>query len=269
MAKRFTDTTIWDRPWFRKLSPKMKEAWRFLCEKSDHAGIWEIDFETMSYFVGDKVTREDVIFHFGEMIRFHGSQILVVGFVEFQYGELKDTNNAHRSVIQRLKSLAPAEGLTSPLPGDQDKDKDKEMEKEEKKTFLNDAAKMENRFKFDYALIFDTYPRHEQRTAAMSWMQSNIHTSEHFDILSTAVKNYRKQCEQDKTERRFIKLFLTFTKEWQEWAVIGNGASAIEPKAIKYPDFVPEPEPKRGLDPNQLAKMMADGGLNLHGMKKL
>ena len=41
MAKRFTDTSIWDDDWFYELSHEYKLFWFYIKDNCDHAGIWK------------------------------------------------------------------------------------------------------------------------------------------------------------------------------------------------------------------------------------
>lgn len=46
MAKRFRDTGLWDRPWFRKLPLEQKLAWDYLINADDvifGGKIWLLD----------------------------------------------------------------------------------------------------------------------------------------------------------------------------------------------------------------------------------
>lgn len=45
--KIFTDTTKWDDIWFRGLSPELKLIYLYVCDRCDHAGIWEFDRELL------------------------------------------------------------------------------------------------------------------------------------------------------------------------------------------------------------------------------
>ena len=68
MAKRFIDTEIWKKSWFRQLPPKMKSVWVYLTTNCDHAGIYEVDLELMSFMVGQKVTSKEINDHLGNQI---------------------------------------------------------------------------------------------------------------------------------------------------------------------------------------------------------
>jgi hypothetical protein len=39
--KRFTETTKWADPWFRKLPLRLKSLWHWLCDTCDMAGVLE------------------------------------------------------------------------------------------------------------------------------------------------------------------------------------------------------------------------------------
>lgn len=109
MAKRFTDTEKWNRKWFRALSPKMKCAWNYLCDRCDHAGVWEPDFDLMSLFIGAEVTAEEFEKSFsGRVLKLPQSErYLLLGFVSFQYIALKKGNRTHESVMNILRAFAP------------------------------------------------------------------------------------------------------------------------------------------------------------------
>lgn len=139
MAKRFTDTRKWDEAWYRKLSPRLKCAWDFLGDRCDHAGVWDIDIDSMGFHVGESVTLNEILDTF-KVKPLDGNKLQIEGFIEFQYGvapaDLNPANRVHRSVLQRLERLAPSKPLISPLDGAKDKDKDKDKDKEKDKEAL-------------------------------------------------------------------------------------------------------------------------------------
>lgn len=155
MAKRFTDTNKWDRAWFRKLSPSMKCAWVYLCDKCDHAGIWTADFESMSFHVGEPITQEMCLTSFADKIRAVGSDKFVLqSFIDFQYGTLNPENRVHQSVISRLQKEGANKDLISPLEGAKDKDKDKDKEKDKEKD-TSAAKKFQERFNPENAVFIE------------------------------------------------------------------------------------------------------------------
>lgn len=145
MAKRLVDTAKFDKLWFRKLSPKLKVAWEYLCLKCDHAGVWSIDMGVMSMQVGETITEAELESAFGERLRrVDTDKFFVPAFITFQYGALADLNPAnkvHCSVLKRLQSLGiethspspSASPSASPLVGAKEKEKEKEKDTDTEK----------------------------------------------------------------------------------------------------------------------------------------
>lgn len=133
MAKRFTDTAKWDKAWFRKLSPQFKCAWQFLCDRCDHAGVWDLDLDAMEFFVGVPFTIDEIKEVFGEKVEVRGQKLLIADFADFQYGHLNPENRVHKSVLDRLEKLAPSKPLKRPSKGSKDTDTDKDADTETEK----------------------------------------------------------------------------------------------------------------------------------------
>lgn len=129
MAKRFTDSEKWSDAWFRKLTPKMKAVWFFLCDRCDCAGVWKSDFELLSYFIGQKVTKEEFEDAFKERVEFYPpDKYLITKFISFQYGDISEKSNVFKGIQKSLSQLTLAEPLTKGRPRDMDKDKDKDKD---------------------------------------------------------------------------------------------------------------------------------------------
>ena len=137
MAKRFTDTNKYKKPFIRGLQGAYKVLWDYLYHDCDHAGIWIVDFEIAQIYVGSDlpINKADALKFFNESEKRiveidHGTKWFIPSFISFQYGELKESNRAHNSVINILKN----KGLISSLQGAKDmdkvKDKDKELDKD-------------------------------------------------------------------------------------------------------------------------------------------
>lgn len=135
MAKRFTDTAKWDKGWFRRLSPKMKCAWEYITDRCDHAGVWDLDFETLSFFVGEDVCLEEALTAFGSRacLADDETKLVIPGFVEFQYGHLNPENRVHKSVLQRLEKIGAQKPLRSTSEGAKDKDKETDTDTDKEK----------------------------------------------------------------------------------------------------------------------------------------
>lgn len=140
MAKRFTDTNKYKKPFIRGLQGAYKLLWDYLYLDCDHAGIWIVDFEIAQIYLGDdmQVSKQKALHYFnvGEKRIIEvdgGTKWFIKPFIDFQYGELNELNRAHNSIINILKKhnlekkikiqISP---LEAPSKGLKNKDKDKE-----------------------------------------------------------------------------------------------------------------------------------------------
>lgn len=134
MAKRYTDTDKWKKPFMQTLPLEYKTFFLYLLDECDHAGIWHCEFEIANLRLGANLSKEralklykDRVFDFD-----NGNKWFVLDFIQFQYGVLKPENRVHSSVIERLTKYGLEEkikglvrGLQSPKDIYKDKDKDK------------------------------------------------------------------------------------------------------------------------------------------------
>jgi hypothetical protein len=101
--KRFVASEMWDKSWFRKLTPKHKTLWLYLFTKCDCAGVWEPDFEMASFAIGDTITVEDMSAYGDRVERLACGKWWLNTFVSFQYGDsLNDKSSVHRGVMKLM-----------------------------------------------------------------------------------------------------------------------------------------------------------------------
>lgn len=150
MAKRYTETTKWDDPWFRKLSPKMKCVWTFLTDNCDWGGFWKVDLEALIFYIGGTFTAAEILKSMGSRIHAfkHKEEDiwLLPTFIPFQIEIPKKNCPAHKPVFQAIEKY----GLEYPFntlsigfqnPTRIGKGNDKEKDKEEEdKTWRNDLS---------------------------------------------------------------------------------------------------------------------------------
>lgn len=144
MAKRFTDTEKWKKPFIRGLQGPYKLLWFYVCDDCDHSGIWQVDIEIAQIRIGEKIDLADAVKFFGEKIQVfdNGNKWFIPSFIEFQYPSgLNPLNKAHGSVIKNLEKYGLLKNdfkpLTSPLQGamEMDMEMDKEMDKDKTAQF--------------------------------------------------------------------------------------------------------------------------------------
>lgn len=138
--KRFTETTKWSDPWFRKLPPASKLLWQWMCDQCDAAGIIDLDLDLASFMIGGELTENDLAM-FGDRIRkLPNGKFLIVKFIGFQYGQISASCPAHKPVFRALSGNGlDTEGKdentlshrvshrVSDTLQDKDKDKDKDQ----------------------------------------------------------------------------------------------------------------------------------------------
>lgn len=137
MAKRFTDTEKWKKPFIRGLQGAYKLLWLYICDDCDHAGIWQVDLEVASIRIGEPLYLAKAIESFGDKIVIfdNGHKWFIPSFLEFQYPSgLNPDNRAHSSIIFLLEKYnlrkIQNKPLKSPLQGRKDMDMVKDMDKD-------------------------------------------------------------------------------------------------------------------------------------------
>jgi hypothetical protein len=142
MAKRFTDTDKWEDSFFFDLPAKFKLVWFYLLDKCDNAGIIEFNERIFSFYIGEKITSEEIINVFGDRIYVtEKGNWYIKNFVSFQYKSLSEDSKPQKSALEKLKKEGvPIEFYNSSItlnkPLDkgyltlQDKDMDKELDKD-------------------------------------------------------------------------------------------------------------------------------------------
>ena len=104
MAKRFTDTELWDREWFMSLSPVDKCAVSYIKDKCDCVGVWKPNFPLAEFYIKGKPNWKELPGKSGGNIKLlpNGKWFLMF-FCEFQYGQLSPNCKPHTRYIQDLK----------------------------------------------------------------------------------------------------------------------------------------------------------------------
>ena len=139
MAKRFTDTEKWKKPFIRSLKAPYKLLWLYICDDCDHSGIWQVDIEVAQIRIGEKLDEIKALSYFGDKIipLENNTKWFIPSFIEFQYPSgLSENNKAHTTIIKNLErykeQIDNFKPLESPLQGDKVMVmvKDKEMVKD-------------------------------------------------------------------------------------------------------------------------------------------
>ena len=85
------------------LPPRLKSLWQYLCDNCDQAGVWDPNYALASVLIGEPVSPSDLA-AFGDRIKtLKSGKIMVVSFIEFQYGKLSTDCRAHIPVFRALE----------------------------------------------------------------------------------------------------------------------------------------------------------------------
>ena len=215
MSKRFTDTEKWERPWFRALPLKGKMFWLFVCDKCDIAGIWYVDFELASFFLGEKVTEEEMLPMLSKQVSVlnNRSKWQINSFTDFQYGKLRPINNLHRSVIARLKKVNPRLRLDLGLTKSQGKGKGKGI------IHTNTNSVFDS--------LWEQYPRKLGKPAALKHFLQTVTRPEDEVDINNALKNFLSS-RQAKGDPQYIPYGSTWFNNWQDWITYKEPKTELE-----------------------------------------
>lgn len=102
MPKRFTDTNKWADPWFRRLQPRLKLFWQYICDNCDNAGVWKVDYEIASFYIGEQVGSEDILALNQDkerLILANSYYLIVKDFISYQIGNInsKELTNLQKN----------------------------------------------------------------------------------------------------------------------------------------------------------------------------
>ena len=143
MAKRFTDTEKWKKPFIRSLKAPYKLLWLYICDDCDHSGIWQVDIEVAQIRIGEKLDEKKALEYFVDKIipLENNTKWFIPSFIEFQYPSgLSENNKAHTGIIKNLErykeQIDNYKPLISPLQGDKDMVMDKVMVKDKVKVMV-------------------------------------------------------------------------------------------------------------------------------------
>lgn len=100
--KRFTETGIWDKLWFRKLTPRLKALWKYLCDRCDPAGVMDADWEAAQFYIGEPCSEADLEHFNGNAVMRQG-KVFLPQFIEFQYGKLSAECKPHDKVFEAMR----------------------------------------------------------------------------------------------------------------------------------------------------------------------
>jgi len=126
--KRFTETTKWSDPWFRRLSTDAKLLWQWILDNCDSAGIIDIDIDLAAFQIGSQKVIDTLPELSDKIAKIPCGKWHVLKFIEFQYGSLSEECKPHRPIFQSLQKHQ-IKGYSKGIDTLQEKEKEKEKDK--------------------------------------------------------------------------------------------------------------------------------------------
>lgn len=112
MAKRFTDSNKFRDTWYRKLKPKHKCLWEYMLSECSIAGVLELDYDSMSFHIGDKIKKEDLAIFKDRIYFIEDNLLFIPKFIQFQQPNgLNANNKAHINILKTLEKYGISETL--------------------------------------------------------------------------------------------------------------------------------------------------------------
>lgn len=220
MAKRFFDTELFNKAWFRKLKPKYKTFWLYALSSCNIAGVLEIDFEASEFLIGEKINQAEVeeIFK-DQFIRLDEKRYFIKDFVEFQNGTtLKPSIPAHRKIISILEKYRLFDRVHSRV------DTTHIVVVE---VLVEDKVEVEERvvvavkdINVDFDFFWNDYDKKVGDKEKIKKKWESLSDQDREDIM-TYIPLY-KQAQPDKQYRKNPDTFLN-NKSWKDEIITSNG----------------------------------------------
>lgn len=103
---RFVDTDIWKKPWYRKLTPAEKCAWKYITDNCDNVGVWDADSELAEFCIGESIDWETFAEKTNGNIKIlDNGKWWLVDFCSFQHPDLNEQSDSKpiKSYVALLK----------------------------------------------------------------------------------------------------------------------------------------------------------------------
>lgn len=144
MAKRFIDSSMFDKDWFLDLPSKYKILWIYIISKCDVAGVFDPSLKQASRTLGEVYDYDETLSAMQKQIEEINGKWFVKDFIRFQYGShvspkmVKPINDSLSNVNLSIQEYASKQRNytvyeTTDTPKDKDKDKDIDKEKDKDK----------------------------------------------------------------------------------------------------------------------------------------
>lgn len=207
LVKRFTETTKWDDPWFRRLSARLKCLWQFFCDRCDAAGVIDPDWELASFQIGESVSENDMAAFEGRVEKLKCGKWWIQRFIPFQYGNLSPDCKAHGPAFSSLDAHGLKERVSKGYPKGLQTPKVQEKVKDKDKQGVQGEA---------FAEFWKLYPRKDAKADAVkAWAKVPFDL---YDVVLDALERQIGQPDWTKDGGKFIPYPASWLngKRWED-----------------------------------------------------
>jgi hypothetical protein len=240
VSKRFTDTNIWDKPWYRQLTPTDKIAFKYITEKCDSVGVWTPDFEAADFFIGTAVDWQRLPEKVnGNIDILENGKWWLVDFCNFQYGQLNEGCPPHRMYISLLYKHGVHErvfkGYSKGFNTPQEKEKNINISRTSKKTREEGKDNREDSkliYHDDFVECWKIYPKKlGKQRAYKAYVTRRRQGVDKADLLLACVNYKRSMNGTDETYIKHASTFFGPDEHWRDY-LQGLGEEERGPKVV-------------------------------------
>lgn len=189
---RQTETDKWIDPWFRKLSPRLKCLWLWLCDNCDPAGVISLDWELATFQIGEPITDKDLEHFKKQLQQLEGEKFYIRPFIKFQYGTLSHACRPHDKVFRALER----HGL--PVP--------------ETVVLVVPAPTGGNGVIEEFQKFWNAYPKKHAITMAQQ-VFVEVRAADHLAEILTALERQKKSEDWTKENGKYIPLPANYLRD--------------------------------------------------------
>jgi hypothetical protein len=201
----------------------MKCVWLFITDHCDNAGVWIVNLRLMNFQISKSLNWESVRERFGaRLLEFSPGKVWIPGFIKFQYGELSSACKPHLKILGLLKSHGLSELYTKGIHTLQEEDREEDWDRDgkiltgEKKNKPAPKPKPVPEGDPDTLAVYAFWKKliksSVRKADSLKWIERR--GKEHgFETLVMSIVRYKNECNEKKTEEKFLKECANFFGE--------------------------------------------------------
>jgi hypothetical protein len=225
LGKRFTETSKWNKPWFRKLTPVEKSAWFYITENCDNVGVWDADKELAEFCIGGPVDWDTFIEKTnGNIEILDDGKWWLVDFCEFQHTDLDPSSQSKpvQSYIRLLKRhnlyqrVMKAFGYSLDTFSKGSKERERVRDKEREKDMEEEEENREETFIERFEEFWELYPRKVAKAKAWDKWQKLKPDETLFGEIMAGLRKYVESKQWHNDNGRYVPYPITFLNQ-ERW----------------------------------------------------